>query len=724
VTSVAILGNDAVLAARPATAVQLAHACRRAGFDAAVPASWGDELVAAESARQIRTRGDGVAILCACPHVEARLLALGPDLAPLLVPVVAPPVAAARYLRELYAARPVRVTYVGSCPGAAADVASAAPSIDEQIEPGEFLRVLEARSVSLADQPTVYDSVLPPDRRRFCSLPGGVPVPSCLWEGEQTPRTLVEIESADYKAELAQQILAQRPAVIDLAPRLGCACSGAGSAAPYSSARAAVVATEPPRAAGPIVEPPPGLVLARRLAAPTPRPATPPTAATAVDPTRPAAQPAPPPRAMPTGEYPVFRGTGEYPAYRGGNAPGSSSAPTARPKRMTPSGIFRAYTGHVPTARSPDGRPLPRAYAAHRKSPSANRAVGEATGSFPAFGATPTPPSGAAEETVEAGPMAATLPGAAADPAGGEAAGSAPPRRNAFAFLAFDPSTGDQAAVGAGATSNGGAPAGGPDEVRDVPAPPSSAATASPVRATPVAVRRGAAPPPPPPRRRRTAPVLIGVIALLAAAGAARVAATRHTREASARHAQIDSAAAVGSNWGESASDTPTIEPVSATNYDSTDLSGAPGVSEPPVARDSSVERPGLEVEVAPHSRRGAASGARQRAASVAGEVGVGGVPPRARFPRVGRGSVAPAGAAVAGPAGGATPGPTVFAPLRLRPATPAPPGSDAEGTKDDDSLGGAERERIRLEIEQHRTRIDSIQRRLDWMRSTKPQQR
>src|SRR5689334_18226189 len=94
VTSVVILGNDAVLAARPATAVQLAHACRRAGFDAAVPASWGDELVAAESARQLRERGDGAAILCACPHVEARLLAPGPDLAPLLVPVVAPPVAA------------------------------------------------------------------------------------------------------------------------------------------------------------------------------------------------------------------------------------------------------------------------------------------------------------------------------------------------------------------------------------------------------------------------------------------------------------------------------------------------------------------------------------------------------------------------------------------------------------------------------------------------------
>ena len=44
---IVILGTDAVLAALPATAVQLAHACIEAGFINVIPASWGDELIAA-----------------------------------------------------------------------------------------------------------------------------------------------------------------------------------------------------------------------------------------------------------------------------------------------------------------------------------------------------------------------------------------------------------------------------------------------------------------------------------------------------------------------------------------------------------------------------------------------------------------------------------------------------------------------------------------------------
>ena len=45
-SSVVVLGADAVLAALPATPVQLAHACRALGYDVAFPASWGDEVVA------------------------------------------------------------------------------------------------------------------------------------------------------------------------------------------------------------------------------------------------------------------------------------------------------------------------------------------------------------------------------------------------------------------------------------------------------------------------------------------------------------------------------------------------------------------------------------------------------------------------------------------------------------------------------------------------------
>ena len=84
IPTVAIVGTDAVLAAAPATPVQIAHACLRRGFTVAVPASWGDELVAAETMRQLATRERGPAVMCVCPFARARLLGPGADLAPFL----------------------------------------------------------------------------------------------------------------------------------------------------------------------------------------------------------------------------------------------------------------------------------------------------------------------------------------------------------------------------------------------------------------------------------------------------------------------------------------------------------------------------------------------------------------------------------------------------------------------------------------------------------------
>ena len=41
IPSIVILGTDAILAALPATPIQLAHACLRIGYQHVVPASWG-----------------------------------------------------------------------------------------------------------------------------------------------------------------------------------------------------------------------------------------------------------------------------------------------------------------------------------------------------------------------------------------------------------------------------------------------------------------------------------------------------------------------------------------------------------------------------------------------------------------------------------------------------------------------------------------------------------
>ena len=95
-----VLGTDAVLAALPATPVQVVHACLAAGFDAAVPASWGDELVAAACMRELASREVGPVIQCSCPCVARRLTSGGSELERFLLTLDSPPVAAARCVRR------------------------------------------------------------------------------------------------------------------------------------------------------------------------------------------------------------------------------------------------------------------------------------------------------------------------------------------------------------------------------------------------------------------------------------------------------------------------------------------------------------------------------------------------------------------------------------------------------------------------------------------------
>lgn len=247
----------------------MAHACRSAGYAAAIPATWGDELIAEGCARQLATRTLPSAIFCSCRRVRDRLLGPGPDLLPFLVSFVAPPVATARYLRELYGETPIDITYVGSCPSASNE-----PSIDRQIRPEEFYASLKSRGISAAQEPLVFNSFFAPDRRRCHSRPGGLPIDSLLQDHEVPgqpggvdadadadeplpfiSRSVVEIYEVEYASELAQYLITGAPVLVDLGPRLGCACSGAVSGVTASQARDAVVALEPPRSPTPVVEP-------------------------------------------------------------------------------------------------------------------------------------------------------------------------------------------------------------------------------------------------------------------------------------------------------------------------------------------------------------------------------------------------------------------------------------------------------------------------------------
>jgi len=223
------------------------HACTRGGYDAAIPATWGDELIAERCIERLAERTLGPAVFCTCSYVRDRLLAPGPDLAPFMLSFVAPPVAAARYLRQLYAGRPIDITYVGACPSADDE------AIDRQVAPKAFFAELRGQGIILSQQPTIFNSMFAPDRRRCLSQPGGLPTPQLL-ERQSMPRELVEVAGFEYAAELAQHLILSEPVLIDLATRSGCACSGAAVGIPPTEARSSVVSLEPPRSAQPIVE--------------------------------------------------------------------------------------------------------------------------------------------------------------------------------------------------------------------------------------------------------------------------------------------------------------------------------------------------------------------------------------------------------------------------------------------------------------------------------------
>ncbi|MDQ2931957.1 MAG: hypothetical protein M3Y05_14235, partial [Gemmatimonadota bacterium] len=243
--SVAILGADALLVALPSTPTQLANACFAGGFAEVFPATWGDELIASECLEQLESR-TGPAIFCACPLVAEQLRGAA-ELRRFIVPLISPPVAVARYLRALFPDESLRITYVGDCPGADDAI------IDERLSPHELLSNLAKRGILPATQRPDLGTHAAHDRRRFYSIPGGVPSPQ--WLAAQWPkRTLVDVHAGDALATLAKQTMTRGNTLIDFAPHLGCACAGAVGGTSAQDSRAAVVAHEPPRALSEIVD--------------------------------------------------------------------------------------------------------------------------------------------------------------------------------------------------------------------------------------------------------------------------------------------------------------------------------------------------------------------------------------------------------------------------------------------------------------------------------------
>ena len=230
-----ILGNDAILAARPSTTAQLTHACGAAGFDIVVPPSWGDELVARRCLERLADRTEDAVVACTCDRVRALLPNLDRNATgyPGHVSLAAPPVAAARYLRLVYG-DPLLVTYVGDCPSAAD------PSIDARFSPTGFLASLHRQGIEVPLQPNDATAAEAGRWRRYESVPGGLPARRFLAR-PPIDRVVRTVEPTDVGVAFRSS---RAKVLLDLAPAAGCYCSA-------DSDRLAE--TEPERSASPIV---------------------------------------------------------------------------------------------------------------------------------------------------------------------------------------------------------------------------------------------------------------------------------------------------------------------------------------------------------------------------------------------------------------------------------------------------------------------------------------
>lgn len=318
-----------MLAAAPATPVQLTHACMAAGYDAVVPASWGDELVASRVVARIREQ-KGPALQCSCPQVAERLAPNADAIQSMLICTVSPVVAVADYLRALYAPARPTIAFAGACGAGGSD------PIDTWMSPVELFEMLAQRGISLASQPTEFET-LPLDRRRFHSEPGGLPSRAALRQLEPAV-TCVEVQDSDFVTTVGQHLLGEEPVLLDVAAALGCACAGAAGATP-AVARARVREHEPPRAPSPVVDHAIPIVLDADM--------------TRVQPQR---------VAVAAGGGAASRPT---PAVA---PPAVSTPPAEAPRRRSPPGMPRPVFGAAPRTSRTDGRTLPRAYIARRRS--------------------------------------------------------------------------------------------------------------------------------------------------------------------------------------------------------------------------------------------------------------------------------------------------------------------------------------------------------------------
>jgi len=241
----------------PASPDQVLNALAKAGFDQVYFETLGDELVALAYLRLWRdNREHRTWIRSTNPLVVEYCREKHPELLPYLAPIVPPATALARYLRAVGETRPL--LYAGlDFPEVNGERHFAAAVSFRELE-----RFLEERDCRPVDQSPLLRTI-PPERRRFLSAAGGLPL-AMLDEERQSSRYFRRLRGLHYLGAVARLVDndGTHLGFIDILPFDGSLDHPAlGRTDDLYWRRDIMDLAEPAPAEGPVIQEPPGLDL-------------------------------------------------------------------------------------------------------------------------------------------------------------------------------------------------------------------------------------------------------------------------------------------------------------------------------------------------------------------------------------------------------------------------------------------------------------------------------
>ena len=256
-TVLLVLPSEVFVHFYPAGPEQVINAIHAAGFEGPFFESLGDELVAYEHLRIWRENTEKRTwIRSTSPLVVEYCRARHPELLPLMAPIASPPVALARYLKLEYG-EDVPIAYAGlDAPGA-----NGLEEFTAYISFAELGQLLEERGVTIDAQPQLL-RLMPPERQRYISTPGGLPLPM-LDEERASSRTFRKLRGLHTLTGLYRLLEEEHNlGFIDILPFEGALDHPSlGSPEELYWRRGILELAEPPRAEHPVIEAPPELDL-------------------------------------------------------------------------------------------------------------------------------------------------------------------------------------------------------------------------------------------------------------------------------------------------------------------------------------------------------------------------------------------------------------------------------------------------------------------------------